>query len=234
MDGCSGIIQIVDNQRRISSDGKVISAGTQGTRVVARVAAVLKVIRQMMSDGAGTSEIAETIGLTWPTAHRLLASLSGQGLVDRYRHSGRWLLGPEICLMGTVTAKHCDVSRTVEEHVEALAQETDESAFFSTKRGDQTVCLLRKDGSSPVRSFMLYGVRQFPLGAASAGLDLPSFMPVQAVDRYPSRTDLVPECGPQHSVQEIRERMERTRRRGYVVNPGLLVEGSWGLGLWYS
>lgn len=37
----------------------------------------------------------------------------------------------------------------VEEAVRRIARQTGESAFFSLKRGDETVCLLREDGSFP-------------------------------------------------------------------------------------
>ncbi|WP_297009513.1 helix-turn-helix domain-containing protein, partial [uncultured Corynebacterium sp.] len=77
-----------------------MSGGPPGTQVVTRVADILRVVSQMMPDGAGTREIATLVGLTRPTAHRLLTSLTNQGLVDRDSDSGRWMLGPEIFLMG--------------------------------------------------------------------------------------------------------------------------------------
>ncbi len=207
-----------------------MSGGPPGTQVVTRVADILRVVSQMMPDGAGTRQIATLVGLTRPTAHRLLTSLTNQGLVDRDSDSGRWMLGPEIFLMGVVAAERYDVPQLAEEHVTALARETGESAFLSARRGDETVCLLRADGSFPVRSFVLYEGRRFPLGVASAGLAILSFMPDTSVDRYLGQAGLEREYGESHSVARIRGRVADTRRLGYAVNPGLLVEGSWGLG----
>ena len=58
-----------------------------------------------------------------------------------------------------------------------LAEETGESAFFSIRRGTETVCLLREEGSFPVRSFVLHEGVRFPLGVASAGTAIIAFLP---------------------------------------------------------
>jgi DNA-binding IclR family transcriptional regulator len=64
---------------------------------------------------------------------------------------------------------------------------------------------------------------------ASAGLAILSYLPEREVEQH-LRTDLVPHFGEAHSAAAVRERVARTRRTGYAINPGLIVEGSWGLG----
>lgn len=203
---------------------------TPGTQVVGRVAAVLRVVSQAMPEGIGTSEVARSAAIARPTAHRLLASLTTHGFIDRDARSGRWLLGPEIYLMGAVAAERYDVSEIAREHITALAEATGESAFLSARRGGETVCLLRADGSFPIRSFVLYEGKRFPLGVASAGLAILSFLPPEAQERYLAQARLQEEYGQSHSPEALRERIAATRRFGYAVNPGLVVEGSWGMG----
>jgi DNA-binding IclR family transcriptional regulator len=89
--------------------------------------------------------------------------------------------------------------------------------------------MLRVDGSFPLRSHVLYEGLRLPLGVASAGLAILSFMPDREIDDYLERVDLVSGFGPAHGPRAMRERIERTRRDGYSVNPGLIVEGSWGM-----
>lgn len=201
-----------------------------GAQVVGRVAAVLRAVSQAMPEGTGTSSIAASTGITRPTAHRLLTSLAAQGFVDRDHRSGRWLLGPELYLMGTVAAERYDITDLARPFVAALAEATGESAFLSVRRGNETVCILRADGSFPIRSFVLYEGKRFPLGVASAGLTILSFMPPDAVDRYLRSVNLEAEYGPEHDEAGIRARIAETRELGYSVNPGLIVEGSWGMG----
>lgn len=201
-----------------------------GTQVVGRLAGVLRELSTRMPDGAGTSDIARAAGLARPTAHRLLSALATEGFVDRDQQTGHWLLGPEIYLMGAVAAERYDVTEIAREHVAALAADTGESAFFSVRRGSETVCLVRQDGSFPIRSFVLYEGKRFPLGVASAGLAILSFLPADAVDRYLAEAQLTGEFGDAHAIAAVRARISETRRLGYAVNPGLIVEGSWGMG----
>lgn len=208
-----------------------IDDGSQpGAQVVGRIAALLRALSTTMPEGAGTSDLARAAALSRPTAHRLLSSLAAQGFVDRDQRSGRWLLGPEIYLMGAVAAERYDITELAQEHVLALAEATGESAFLSARRGGETICLLRHDGSFPIRSFVLYEGKRFPLGVASAGIAILSFLSDEAIERYLAQAALEEQHGPEHAPDALRKRIAETRRLGYAVNPGLVVEGSWGMG----
>ncbi|WP_110241161.1 IclR family transcriptional regulator [Nocardioides gilvus] len=200
------------------------------TDVVGRVAALLRAVAASEPDGARTSEIARSVGLTRPTAHRLLTSLSEAGLTDRDAHSGRWLLGPELFFMGNAAKARYDVAALAHPVVRKLAQLTGESAFFSARRGDETICLVREDGSFPIRSHVLHEGIRFPLGVASAGMAILAFLPDADVEAYLARADLVADFGESHDPEALRRRIAETRAAGWAVNPGLLVEGSWGMG----
>jgi DNA-binding IclR family transcriptional regulator len=139
------------------------------------------------------------------------------------------LLGPELYLMGETAARRYDVTHVAQPFVRHLAVATGESAFFSARRGDETVCLLREDGSFPVRSHVLSEGVRFPLGVASAGLAILSYLADSEIDQVLARSGLA-DYGAAHHPEKIRERIGETRRVGYAVNPGLIVEGSWGLG----
>lgn len=197
--------------------------------VIGRAGGVLRAVSSLEPGGATTSEVARIAALPRPTTHRLLTSLLGIGFVDR-DDEGRWLLGPELYLMGETASRRYDVTQLAQPFVRQLAVATGESAFFSARRGDETVCLVREDGSFPVRSHVLYEGVRFPLGVASAGLAILAYLPDTEIGHLLSRGDLVAAHGPQHHPDEIRARVAETRRRGYAVNPGLVVEGSWGLG----
>ncbi|GAA0196103.1 IclR family transcriptional regulator [Glutamicibacter creatinolyticus] len=201
-----------------------------GAQVVGRLAAVLRTVSTAMPEGVTTTEVASQTGLARPTVHRLLSALAAEGFCDHDHRAGRWLLGPELYLMGAVAAERYDISELAREHVRALAEATGESAFLSARRGEETVCLLRQDGSFPIRSFVLYEGKRFPLGVASAGIAILAFLPEPVVERYLQANDFVQEYGQAHNAQRLREKVAETRRLGYSVNPGLIVEGSWGMG----
>jgi DNA-binding IclR family transcriptional regulator len=90
---------------------------------------------------------------------------------------------------------------------------------------------VREEGSFPIRSFVLAEGVRFPLGVASAGLAILAFLPSHDVDAYFERhPDLARRWGAAHGEKRLRARLRETHERGYAVNPGLIVEGSWGMG----
>lgn len=198
--------------------------------VVGRVGDLLRGVGACEPDGVSTTALARQTGSTRPTVHRLMTALADEGLVDRDRQTGAWHLGPELYLLGTSAAARYDISQHARAVVRRLMQETGESAFLSARRGDETVCLLREDGSFPLRSHVLREGTRFPLGVASAGLVMLAHLDPRECESYLERRDLSADWGPQHAPDALRERVSATRAAGYSTNPGLLVEGSWGMG----
>jgi DNA-binding IclR family transcriptional regulator len=206
-------------------------AGQQvpGTQVVGRVAQLLRIVARSAEAGVPLPEIVRASGLTRPTVHRLLASLAAEGLLDH--SAGVWHLGPELYVMGTVAAGRYAIEDLARPSLRRLAEETGESAFLSIRRGDETVCLVREEGSFPLRSFVLHEGLRLPLGVGSAGLAILAFLPADEVDRLLADTaSREGKFGPGHTAQHIRTNLADTRRNGYAVNPGLILEGSWGMG----
>ncbi|QJU54711.1 IclR family transcriptional regulator [Herbiconiux sp. KACC 21604] len=208
-----------------------MAEAVQGAQLVSRVSRVLKVVSEF-PDGVTASAVAHATGFTRPTTHRLLSSLAAEGFVDHDTAHGRWFLGPELYLLGSLAADRYDITDAARESVRILARETGESAFFSARRGNETVCLLREEGSFPVRSFVLYEGVRFPLGVASAGLAILTFLGDDEIDGYleASAPALEERWGPQHAPDALRSRIAATRETGYAVNPALILEGSWGMG----
>ena len=179
-----------------------------GTQAVARAASLLRLVTAAGDDGLAVAELARRADLTRPTAHRLLSALRHEGLVDQDERTGRWMPGPELYLMGTVAASRYDITSIARDIVRSLAVRTEESAFLSVRRGDETVCLLREEGSFPIRSFVLSEGVRFPLGVASAGLAILAFLPPHDVDAYLERHPELPErWGVAHGEPRLRARL---------------------------
>jgi DNA-binding IclR family transcriptional regulator len=151
-------------------------------------------------------------------------------LVDRDDATGLWVLGPELFLLGAASAPRYDVTALAQPFVRQLAVATGQSPFFSVRRGTDTVCLVREDGGIPLRSHVLHEGVRYPLGVASTGLAILAFLPERELAMYLEDTDLAGTYGASHSGEQLEERLLETRRLGYAVSPGLIVEGSWGIG----
>jgi len=202
----------------------------QGAQVVGRVAALLRLVGRKPG-GTSLPGLVRESGLTRPTVHRLLSSLAAEGLLEHDAGTGKWVLGPEIFLLGSVAAARFPMEDIARPSLRRLAAETGESAFFSIRRGDETVCVLREEGSFPVRSFVLHEGVRFPLGVASAGTAIMAFLPEEEQEALLG--DWAAHAGGfavGHPAELVRDNLERTRLAGYSVNPGLVLEGSWGMG----
>ena len=124
-----------------------------------------------------------------------------------------------VCGTGTLTIRtvRCSLS-------------TGESAFLSARRDLETVCLARVEGTFPIRSHVLYEGLRLPLGVASAGLAILGHLLDPDVDRILTATaDARDAWGHQHTAERIRQLLEDVRRNGSSTNPGMIVEGSWGM-----
>lgn len=198
--------------------------------MITRAASLLRALADARSDGITTTELARATDMPRATTHRMLTALAGEGLVDRAPDTGLWFLGPEIYLLGAVAAARYDAAPLATDILRALARDTGESAFLSARRGDESVCVSAEEGSFPLRSHVLYPGKRFPLGVASAGIVMLAHLPDADVAAYLERVDLTEDWGAAHSSTALRDRVEQTRISGYSVNPGLIVEGSWGIG----
>jgi DNA-binding IclR family transcriptional regulator len=206
------------------------SAPIQGAQVVSRIAAVLRLVGRRV-EGSSIADVVAGTGLTRPTAHRLLAALTQEGLLDHRPMTKTWTLGPEFQVMASVAAARFPIEDIVRPSLQRLSDRTEESAFFSLRRGNETVCLMREEGSFPIRTFTLLEGTRYPLGVASAGIAIMAFLPRAEQDELFAPGETRAEAwGEAHTIEGIRGRLALTRAMGYSVNPGLILEGSWGMG----
>ena len=214
------------NLTELSASGPPVA----GAQVVSRIALLLRLVGRDPS-GSPLADIVRDSGLTRPTVHRLLSSLAAEGLLVLDPATHTWRYGPEIFVMGTVAAPRYPIEELARPALQRLADASGESAFLSIRRGLETVCLMREEGSFPVRSFVLHEGVRFPLGVASAGLAILSALPDTEVEQVlAAEAGLTERWGAQNAAASIRVHVQATRERGCALNPGLILEGSWGMG----
>jgi DNA-binding IclR family transcriptional regulator len=192
------------------------------------VAVLLRVLASAEPNGLSTTDVAAAAELPRPTVHRLLSSMRAEGLVDRSA-GGDWLLGPELYFLGLGAAERYVVRDLAQPLIRRLAVATGESASLSIRRGGETVCVVHEEGTFPLRSHVLHEGIRFPLGVASAGIAILAFLPEREQSGYLQDAELGSRWGDAYEMMPLRQRLDRTRATGYAVNPGLIVQGSWGV-----
>lgn len=174
--------------------------------------------------GATLNELAAATSLSRPTAHRLLLSLRKLGFVDYEAQSRRFFPGLKAYRMGLASAARFDIVELADRSMSRLAEETGDTVFLSLRHGDSALCAARKIGAFPIRTLTL-NVGDFrPLGVGAGSLALLAALPDEEVRhiiaRNRARLAAYPKIGPGN----LKAMVTRTRRQGFSVNDGLVLE----------
>jgi DNA-binding IclR family transcriptional regulator len=102
------------------------------------------------SDGLTASEAAAEAGLAVPTAHHLLNTLVGEGLLAKDSRR-RYGAGPRMAVLAEAHLRADRVPEYLLEPLRALARETGETAYLAGWRGGEIRALASVEGTSAVR-----------------------------------------------------------------------------------
>lgn len=143
-----------------------------GTQSITRAFAVLNAFREASGE-LGVVEVAEQLGLTLSTAHRIARALVLEGYLAQEVGRERYRLGPQALLLGQAAqrALGMDLARPV---LRRLAESTGESVNLGLLDGDHAVVIQRVDSAQPLRFSMEVGAR-IELHASSMGKSLLAF-----------------------------------------------------------
>jgi DNA-binding IclR family transcriptional regulator len=156
---------------------------------VARAAAALDLLAD--HEELGTNELARRIGVNPSTASRLLATLEASRLVERVPGSGRYRLGLRLLELGNAALTRLDVREVARPHLEALVEETGETATLSAPGERDAVTVDFAQSGSSVQSVARLG-RPSVAHATAAGKVLLAFagvpLPSGPLERFTRRT----------------------------------------------
>ena len=111
-----------------------------GTRAVERALTLLGAV----AEGGGTlSELARAAGLSPSTASRLLGTLANRELVRRDEH-GRYHAGTRLRQLAAATLREDPLYELAGPHLEALAEETGETANLAIAADEDHIVYLRQ------------------------------------------------------------------------------------------
>lgn len=180
--------------------------------------------------GNGVGELAALIGRDKSQVSRMLATLADEGFAERDPSTRRYRLGWRVFALAARSGDQrlLTVARPV---LIRLVRETGESSHLSVLRGDSVLTLLTE---SPVRA--LHAVswvgRMVPALATSSGRallfdhDREQLLAVLGNSSWERPTSQAP-----HDVDELLERIQKARPRGYAQvdeesEPGLVAVGA--------
>jgi DNA-binding IclR family transcriptional regulator len=173
-----------------------------------------------LEDGPqGLAAIADTTGLTKPTAHRLLATMSINQLVIQNPWTGDYMLGPGcLGIANAVLRGLGGLGLIANDVLERLAGASQETAALHVPAGIQRVCVAQVPSPQPVRFTADVGAAK-PLYTGAMGKILLAFANERDRHDLLSGLTLMPMTRATITdVVELETQVDEARRRGYAVS----------------
>lgn len=207
-------------------------AAASGTQSVDRALALLDLIARGSSDGVGLSALVGASGLNKATVRRLLLALIRGGMVEQDEATRLYHLGEQAQVMGAQAASRRGLGSVAGESVMRLAQETGDAALLSVRRGASSLCLQREEGAWPIRTHALMPGQMHPLGVGAGSLAMLAALPEdEARAVMAANADHLARHYPAFTPEVLAAQIAQTQAEGVALNPGRVIEGSWGLGI---
>src|SRR5215213_8267737 len=111
----------------------------ESRRPVGSVARALALLDALAEAPAGVNALARRIGVNPSSASRLLATLEGGGLVEREPAGGPYRLGLHLVALADRVLSRLDVRDLARPQLQALVEETGETATLSVPGGEEAV-----------------------------------------------------------------------------------------------
>ncbi|HEX7004734.1 MAG TPA: IclR family transcriptional regulator [Trueperaceae bacterium] len=169
----------------------------------------------------GVSEIAQLTGLNTSTAHRLLASLAANGLVQQVSRSRRYALGPHILRLAYIASGHVNVQEAALPLMRRLRDSSDETVGLHLLRADnRRVVVDQVESHKPLRRTYTELGQPIPLHQGAPGKILLAFLSPEAREAI-----LAAPLEPATAVtpvdpEALRAELELIRERGYAFSFG--------------
>jgi len=166
----------------------------------------------------GVTELARRLGIGKSTAHRLLATLADERLVDQNPKTGAYRLGLAIYELGNAVALHADLHDACAEIVDQLRNATKETVQVAVLDGRQVVYVERRESPHTLRLFGRVGHRNWA-HCTSNGKVLLAYLPPDRLSDLLHGWSL--EARTPHTITSIpalREQLADIASRGWAEN----------------
>ena len=200
-----------------------------GVGAVPRMFAVLRCLDDCPEDGERVTQLAQQVGLSQPTTHRLLRSLMDEGMVEQDQRSKRYRLSIEFFALAAKAGKTGNLREIVRPSMLRLSASLGDSLFLLARSGFDAICLDRSEGPYPIRTFTGDIGGRVALGVGQGSLAILAYLPEEERDTV-IRYNL-PRLKDFHLYDEVflRSEVESVRRLGYAARNTGALPGMAGL-----
>lgn len=203
-----------------------------GTQAIQRAALIVRLVASRSRTGMRLMDLVKSSRLERPTVHRILQGLIAEGLLRQDPDSRLYFLGPLVFELGLAAAPQFDLRDICRPTLKRIAEKTEDTVFLSVRSGYESVCIDRKEGTFPIKTFTLDVGTRRPLGAGASGLALLMPLPDETVDEI-VRANAVRYVAHHKNltVPSLLKALARSRELGFAWNDSHIVPGAATLGL---
>lgn len=187
-------------------------------RSVQRASRLLKAVATR-KEGLTLTELSLATGLPESTVYRLLATLEGEGFVERSSDgSARFQIGLEIFRLGSTVLDRLGIGQHVLAYLEELAALTGETVNLGALQEFRVLYLQKVESQHPLRASLIVGAT-VPAHCSANGKMLLAQLDATRLDALLATHPLVPR-GPRTILDPdaLRAELRRIRERGYAVD----------------
>jgi IclR family KDG regulon transcriptional repressor len=161
------------------------------------------------------TQIAERVGMSKATVHRLLATLEKKRFVTRDKVTGLYRLGFRFVEMASLVGK--DLQQWAQPYLQRLSEECGETVDMSVLDGSSVIYLCVVESPQRVKIAAAVGQR-LPAFCTASGRALMAYLPEDRIEKILAEgfiryTDTSP-----GSVEAVLESLRATRERGFAVS----------------
>ncbi len=200
-----------------------------GVGAVSRLFAVLRCLGECDEGGERVTQLAQRVGLSQPTTHRLLRSLMDEGMVEQDLLSKRYRLSIEFFALAAKAGNTGNLRDLVRPSLLRLSASLGDSLFLLARSGFDAICLDRSEGPYPIRTFTGDIGGRVALGVGQGSLAILAFLPED--ERETVIAYNLPRLKDFHLYDEVflRSEVENVRRLGYAARNTGALPGMAGL-----
>lgn len=174
----------------------------------------------------GVADLARRLGIGKSTAHRVLATLAAERLLEQDPATGRYRLGLALYELGSAVSEHVDLHQAALPVLTTLRHRTGEMVHVAVLDGLEVVYVERLESHSLLPVFRRVGHR-LPAHLTSSGKALLAALPrPELLSRLEGRTLAARTPKTITSVPALLAELDRVSRRGWASN---IEEGQLGV-----
>jgi len=190
---------------------------TGGAQAVDRALGLLRLVASAPAEGLRLSDLAEASGLERATAHRLLASLVANELVDQDIVTKRYTLGLDFFAMAAAASNRYDLAEVSRTSLQTLSKQSGDTTMLCLRSGLNLVCVDVEMGSFPIKALPMDIGSRRPLGAGASGIAMLAALPDFEIDATLRKVANRLAVAPGQEVARVQEQVAECRKLGYAL-----------------